>query len=233
MPSALKQLYKLLKTILGEYDMKQFILIAIAILLSNSFFAIASSGKSHAQQNSQDAVKFSFLGNGYFFKTSIDINNDGTFATLMTFTGKSKELGAGSGTILTDIRVGFDSNGVPKSCVTPDGFAGIAVELVKSRGVFQLKNGDQLFTEATSLTSCLGINKCIDEQGKPKEGCEFESKAKANIVGGTGAFVCATGEIETGHTRTVLAVDTLADAFGSVSDVAFKGSVVIPASCDK
>ena len=226
-------LHKLLKTTQGEYDMKQFILLVIAMLSSNSFFAMASSDNSHAQQNSQDAVKFSFIGNGYFFKTSIDVNNDGTFATLMTFTGKSKELGTGSGTILTDIRVGFDSNGAPKSCVTSDGFAGIAVELVKSRGVFQLKNGDQLFTEATSLSSCLGINKCIDEQGKPKEGCEFQSEAKAKIIGGTGAFVCATGEIETGHTRRVLGVDTLADVFGSVSDVAFKGSVVVPASCDK
>lgn len=212
--------------------MKQFILMATMILLSNSFFAMASSNNNHSRQNSEDAVKFSFIGNGYFFKTSIDVNNDSTFATLMTFTGKSKELGAGSGTILTDIQIGFDNNGAPKSCVTSDGFAGVAVELVKSRGVFQLKNGDQIFTEATSLSSCLGINKCIDEQGKPKEGCEFQSEAKAKIIGGTGAFVCATGEMQTGHTRRVLAVDTLADVFGSVSNVTFKGSVVIPASCD-
>ncbi|WP_297325225.1 hypothetical protein [Nitrosomonas sp.] len=211
--------------------MKKLLWIALTVILGNVHVAMATQDHNHG--GATDKVDFSFAGDGYFFKTSIDVNQDGTFATLMNFTGRSKELGRVSASVLTDIRVELDANGIPKSCVTPDGFQGIVVGLVKSKGIIQLKNGDQLFTEATSLSSCLSISECVDEQGKVKEGCAFQSITAAKIIGGTGKFTCAFGDSQHEHTRTVLAVDPQVDVFGSVSNFTMRGTVHIPRSCSK
>lgn len=203
--------------------MKKLLLIVLTVILANVNFAMATEEK----------IDFSFTGNGYFIKTPIDINQDGIPATLMNFSGQSKELGSVSLSILADSALNLDQHGIPKSCVTSDGHQGILVGLVRSEGVIQLESGDQLFTKATSLSACLNISQCFDEQGRPKQGCTFQAITTAKFFGGTGKFACATGVSKHEHTRTVLEVDSQSQVFGNVSDFKMSGTVHIPSNCNK
>ncbi len=211
--------------------MRKLLLIALTVILSNVHFATAAQDLN--EKNANDKTDFSFAGNGYFVSTPVDINQDGVLASHMKLRGKSKQLGNASINVIADTKVELDANGIPKSCVTPDGDQGISVALVKALGIVQLKGGDQLFTEATSMSLCLSISKCLDEEGKAKEGCTFKPAVTAKVIGGTGKFACASGHTTDDHIRTVLAIDPRGEPFGSASEYKIHGTVHIPSNCDK
>ncbi|PXW82276.1 hypothetical protein C8R34_1331 [Nitrosomonas sp. Nm84] len=181
--------------------------------------------------NTGDKVDFSLTGNGYFINSTIITRDDG-LSNYMSLNGKSKQLGGALISVLAEVAVKLN-DGVPESCLTPDGDQGVVAELVKSKGIIQLKkSGDQLFTEATALSLCISL-KCFDEDGKTKEGCTFQPSATTKITGGTGKFSCASGHLKDTHTRTVLAINPKGEPFGSVSGYSGRGTVYTSNSCDK
>lgn len=211
--------------------MRKLLLIALTVILGNVHFAMAAQDSN--EQNANGKIDFSIAANGYFVSTPVDLNQDGVLASQMELRGKSKQLGDASINVIADTKVELDANGIPKSCVTPDGDQGISIGLVKALGVVQLKDGDQLFTEATSMSLCLSISKCLDEEGRAKAGCTFKPAVTAKIIGGTGKLACASGNTMDDHIRTVLAIDPRGEPFGSASDYKIHGTVIIPSNCDK
>lgn len=209
--------------------MKKLLLIAMAVILGNAHLAIAAQDSN--EKNSENKIDFSLGANGYFVSVPIDFNQDGVLASLASLNGRSKQLGEVSMSIIADAKVKLN-NEIPESCLTPDGNPGIALELVKSRAVVQLKkSGEQLFTEATSLSTCVNL-KCFDEEGET-DGCKFMVDITAEIIGGTGKYACASGHITDSQVRTVVAIDPKAEPFGSVSEYIARGTIDIPSSCNK
>lgn len=211
--------------------MKKLLWIALTVILGNVHVAMATQDHNHG--DGAGKIDFSLIGNGYFVTTPIDLNQDGTLASHMSLSGKSKELGKVSVNVLAEIKVALDENKIPKSCVTPDGDQGISLEIVKANGIFQLKNGDQFFTEGTSFSLCISMSKCFDEEGKIKAGCTFQPVATAKIIGGTGKFSCASGRSADEHIRTVLAIDPRGETFGSAAGFKIHGTINTVSSCDK
>lgn len=209
--------------------MKRLLWIALIVMLSNVHVAMATQDHNHG--NTGDKVDFSLTGSGYFINSTI-INRDDGLSNHMSMNVKSKQLGGALINFLAEVAVKLN-DGVPESCLTPDGDQGIAAELVKAKGIIQLKkNGDQLFTEATALSLCISL-KCFDEDGKVKEGCTFQPSATAKIIGGTGKFSCASGHLKDTHTRTVLAINPKGEPFGSISGYSGRGTIYTSNSCDK
>lgn len=209
--------------------MKRLLWIALTVILSNVHVAMATQDDDHG--NKGDKVDFSLTSSGYFINSTITTRDDG-LSNHMNMNGKSKELGGALINVLAEVAIKLN-DGVPESCLTPDGDQGVTAELVKGKGVIQLKkSGDQLFTEATELSLCISL-KCFDENGRTKEGCTFQPSATAKITGGTGKFSCASGHIKDTHTRTVLAINPKGEPFGSVSGYNGRGTVYIADSCDK
>lgn len=209
--------------------MKKLLWIALTVLLSNVHVAMATQDENHGKTG--DKVDFSLTGSGYFINSTIITRDDG-LSNLMSMDVKSKELGGALINVLAEVAVKLNGS-VPESCLTPDGDQGVVAELVKTKGIIQLKkSGDQLFTEATALSLCISL-KCFGEDGKTKEGCTFQPSAMAKITGGTGKFSCASGQIKDTHTRTVLAINPKGEPFGSVSGYSGQGTVYTSNNCDK
>lgn len=208
--------------------MKNLSWVTLAIILSSAHFAVASQDSN--SKNEEDKIDFTMNGSGYFMASPI-VNEEDGLASHMSMRGKSKQLGETVINVLAEVKVKLN-NGVPVNCVTPDGDQGILAGLVKSRGVIQLvKNGDQIFTKASSINLCISF-KCFNEDGSVKEGCTFQPTAKNEITGGTGEFACATGNMTDIHTRTVLAMNPRGEPFGSISEYTSKGTIQNPKNCN-
>lgn len=196
--------------------MKNLSWVTLAIILSYAHFAVASQDSN--SKNEEDKIDFTINGSGYLMASPIISEEDG-LASHMSMRGKSKQLGETVINVLDEVKVKLN-NGVPVNC----GDQGILAVLVKARGVIQLvKNGDQVFTKASSINVCIG-SKCFNEDGSIKEGCTFQSIATNEIIGGTGEFACATGHTTDVHTRTVLSISPKGEPFGSISGYTSKGT---------
>ena len=120
--------------------MKKYLMIALAITICISSFAFAM--KNHETSTISEKIDISLISHGNFISTPIDSDQDGVSASLTTLKGKSNKLGIASANILTEAKPKLDKTGIPEACVTPDGFSGILLELVKARGNYHLKDGD-------------------------------------------------------------------------------------------
>lgn len=169
---------------------------------------------------------------GTFISTPIDTNGDGLPASISMLEGKSKRFGHVTSNIVTEAQLALDADGNPVSCQTPDGKPGIINELVKANGVYRLRNGDQIFTEALSVNTCADLVACFDDKGNVREGCLFYGLAEATITGGTGRFSCASGFIEDTSTGLALVVDAKNQFFGAILESNVRGEINITANCD-
>lgn len=125
----------------------------------------------------------------------------------------------------------LDANAAPVSCVTTEGEPGVTLDLVKARGNYVLRHGDQIFTEALSLSTCVNINSCFDEDGRVKEGCTFRTFTNGRIIGGTGKYACASGDLQDDVSGYALVVDPKGEFFGSILESRMQASMKIPANC--
>lgn len=208
--------------------MKNLSWVTLAIILSYAHFAVASQDSN--TKNEEDKIDFTIDASGYFMGTP-NVTEEGGLASHMSMRGRSKQVGETLINVIAEVKVKL-KNGVPENCISPDGDQGISLDLVKSRGIVQLvKSGDQLFTKARSMDLCISF-KCFNEDGSIKEGCSFQPDATAEIIGGTGAFACATGHITDIHTRTILGTNPQGEPFGSISKYTAKGTLQNPKNCN-
>ena len=208
--------------------MKNLSWVTLAMILSYTHFALASQDSN--TKNEGDKIDFTIDASGYFMPSPIVIE-EGGLATHMSMRGKSKQVGETLIDVLAEVKVKLN-NGVPVNCITPDGDQGISLDLVKSSDVIQLKkSGDQLCTKSSTINVCISF-KCFNQDGSPKEGCTFQANATNEIIGGTGAFACATGHTTDIHTRTILETNPKGEPFGSISKYTAVGTLQNPKNCN-
>lgn len=194
--------------------------------------ALALFGGANTLVEASDRIiDFSLVSSGSFVSTPIDTDLDGTSASLTTMKGKSSRLGEMSASILTEAKIKRDADGGTESCDTPEGQPGLLLDLVKARGTYVLRKGNQIFTEAISLSTCININTCFDVDGNVKEGCTFRTFTTGRIIGGTGKYACASGDIQDDVTGYALVVDPRGEFFGSILESRMQGSMNVPENC--
>ena len=133
-----------------------------------------------------NAAELPFKGtfSGTNVATSLDLNGDGQPADLATFAGKTS-LGRVTVQGVFDNQDVFDVEGCPEG-------TSVKQELVQRRDAIRFANGDLLFTDFSSQTTCVLEDLTITVEGA------------GNFNGGTGKFAGATGFFEVSGTGSVL-----------------------------
>ena len=156
-------------------------LVFLVLLPLLCFFNSSCDSDSNAQDSN---IIFTADVAGYFFSGTADSNGDGTTNLINVQQGLSDELSSfnmGSQFELVSV-----VSIVP--CDLPNGGMGGIFALLQGNQVITINNdNDQIFTEFTALDGCFAF------PGDPDP--VFSLEGTAEVTGGTGIFVGATGSI--------------------------------------
>ena len=151
--------------------------------------------------------KFHATLSGSFVTTAIDTDGTGSKAVLTILNGSSS-LGQ-----IAAQGVGEWKNVALETCP----LGSIEAQIVTAKGVLQAPDGDTVFTEFTSGTSC----------SVPATGATTYT-TEGSFIGGTGRFLGATGALQATGTVQTLVSDPSNNEFGAVTtEVA--GTLTTPA----
>lgn len=156
------------------------VLFAVTFLVA---FAIGCNNNGKAQET---RIDFTNNFSGSFFSSSIDTNEDGETAVILSLKGRLGSLGPVTFQIFNENET-FDPAGTP--CTTPNGLPGVEVNILESDTVFRIDDtGELIFAHTTSGTTCFPLT--------PGDN-SFGFIAVEEVIGGTGMFENATGSIDT------------------------------------
>jgi hypothetical protein len=158
----------------------------------------------------EEQLPFRATFSGVFINTPFDLNGDGAPGALNLLEGKSNFGDFSLHVVSESVR------GAPATC--PNGQPGFAIMLVGGSSVFRFRRtGDLLFIRPTSESTCFD----------PSTGVSFFQAATGAIIGGTGRFTHATGNIEGEGTARVLLADPEGHVFGEQHGT-IQGTIILP-----
>ena len=187
------------------------------------FLLVVSAGADHNDR----ARPFWYSISGTNLPTTIDTNNDGETAGILSGEGKST-LGPISVQLLNEFVFDQDpeNSGLPVFCALPDGTPGLQLKQILGTAVFQVRRADLLYAELLEGTVCLSLATCFDDMEQLQPGCIVSGPRRFEITGGTGKFAEASGEIEVRSSFEFLVVSPTG-FFAAGVDVA-EGEIYLP-----